>query len=47
VKGEWLVPMPKGLDASAPWAIGTAGFTSMLSVIALQEMGSGRRAVRC
>jgi acrylyl-CoA reductase (NADPH) len=39
VKGEWLVPMPKGLDAKRAMAIGTAGFTSMLSVIALQEHG--------
>jgi acrylyl-CoA reductase (NADPH) len=39
VKGEWLVPMPKGLDARRAMAIGTAGFTSMLSVMALEEHG--------
>jgi acrylyl-CoA reductase (NADPH) len=39
VKGEWLVPMPEGLDAKRAMAIGTAGFTSMLAVIALQEHG--------
>jgi len=39
VKGEWLVPMPKGLDARRAMAIGTAGFTSMLSVMALQDHG--------
>jgi acrylyl-CoA reductase (NADPH) len=39
VKGEWLVPMPKGIDAKRAMAIGTAGFTAMLAVIALQEHG--------
>ena len=39
VKGEWLVHMPKGLDARRAMAIGTAGFTAMLAVIALQEHG--------
>jgi len=39
VKSEWLVPMPKGLDARRAMAIGTAGFTAMLSVMALQDHG--------
>jgi acrylyl-CoA reductase (NADPH) len=39
VKGEWLVPMPNGLDARRAMAIGTAGFTSMLAVMALEEHG--------
>ncbi|HVT54092.1 MAG TPA: alcohol dehydrogenase catalytic domain-containing protein, partial [Dongiaceae bacterium] len=39
VKGEWLMPMPKGLDARRAMAIGTAGFTSMLSVMALEDHG--------
>jgi acrylyl-CoA reductase (NADPH) len=39
VKGEWLVPMPKGLDARRAMAVGTAGFTSMLAVMALEETG--------
>jgi acrylyl-CoA reductase (NADPH) len=39
VKGEWLVPMPKGLDAKRAMAVGTAGFTAMLSVMALEEHG--------
>jgi acrylyl-CoA reductase (NADPH) len=39
VKGEWLVKMPQGLDARRAMAIGTAGFTSMLSVMALEEHG--------
>ena len=39
VKGEWLVPMPKELDARRAMAIGTAGFTSMLAVMALEDHG--------
>ena len=39
VKGTWLVPMPKGLDARKAMAIGTAGFTAMLAVMALEEHG--------
>lgn len=39
VKSEWLVPIPKGLDAWGAMAIGTAGFTAMLSVMALEEHG--------
>lgn len=39
VKADWLVPMPKALDARQSMAIGTAGYTAMLSVMALQERG--------
>jgi acrylyl-CoA reductase (NADPH) len=39
VKGEWLVKMPRGLDARRAMAIGTAGFTAMLAVMALQNHG--------
>ncbi|HVO02344.1 MAG TPA: MDR family oxidoreductase [Candidatus Cybelea sp.] len=39
VKGDWLVPMPKELDARRAMAIGTAGFTSMLAVMALEDHG--------
>ncbi|MEM7694705.1 MAG: MDR family oxidoreductase [Pseudomonadota bacterium] len=39
VKGEWLVPLPGGLTARRAMAVGTAGLTSMLSVIALEEAG--------
>jgi acrylyl-CoA reductase (NADPH) len=39
VKGEWLVPLSKGLSAKQAMAIGTAGFTSMLAVIALEAHG--------
>lgn len=39
VKGDWLVPLPAGLDAAQAMAIGTAGYTAMLSVIALDHHG--------
>jgi acrylyl-CoA reductase (NADPH) len=39
VKGDWLVRLPAGLDTRRAMAIGTAGFTSMLAVMALEERG--------
>jgi acrylyl-CoA reductase (NADPH) len=39
VKADWLVPLPKGLTLKQAMGIGTAGFTAMLSVIALEEHG--------
>ncbi|MFS2221356.1 MDR family oxidoreductase [Pantoea sp. B65] len=39
VKGDWLVPMPEGLDGRRAMIIGTAGFTAMLCVMALEEGG--------
>lgn len=39
VKADWLVPLPKGLDARQAMAVGTAGFTAMLSVMALEDHG--------
>jgi acrylyl-CoA reductase (NADPH) len=39
VKGDWLVPVPKGLTMADCMAIGVAGFTAMLCVIALEEQG--------
>ncbi|MBO6508759.1 MAG: acryloyl-CoA reductase, partial [Roseibium sp.] len=39
VKGEWLVPLPEGLSTRNAMAIGTAGFTAMLAVMALEEHG--------
>ncbi|WP_137701894.1 acryloyl-CoA reductase [Marimonas lutisalis] len=39
VKADWLVPLPEGLDARAAMAVGTAGLTSMLSVMALEDHG--------
>ncbi len=39
VKGEWLIRMPEGMLASQAMAIGTAGYTAMLCVMALQRNG--------
>ena len=39
VKGDWLLPLPAGLTAQQAMAIGTAGFTAMLAVQALEEQG--------
>jgi acrylyl-CoA reductase (NADPH) len=39
VKAEWLVRRPDGLSAAQAMAIGTAGFTAMLAVIALERHG--------
>ncbi|MCZ0737426.1 acrylyl-CoA reductase (NADPH) [Phreatobacter sp. AB_2022a] len=41
VKGDWLVPLPAGLSAAEAMAIGTAGYTAMLCVMALQRHGIG------
>jgi acrylyl-CoA reductase (NADPH) len=37
VKGEWLVPLPKALSPARAAAIGTAGFTAMLAVLAIEK----------
>ena len=39
VKGDWLVPLPKSMSAREAMAIGTAGFTAMLAVLALERHG--------
>jgi len=39
VKGDWLVPLPKGLSPRDAMAVGTAGFTAMLGVMALEDHG--------
>jgi acrylyl-CoA reductase (NADPH) len=39
VKSEWLIPLPKGFTAKQALAIGTAGYTAMLCVMALQKHG--------
>src|SRR5688572_18290690 len=39
VRGEWLVPLPEGLGAADAMAIGTAGYTAMLCVMALERHG--------
>src|ERR1700749_2791922 len=44
VDGGWLVPLPAGLTARQAMAIGTAGFTAMLSIMALESHGLTPRA---
>ncbi|MEM8789589.1 MAG: acryloyl-CoA reductase [Pseudomonadota bacterium] len=39
VKGDWLVPLPQGLTTRQAMAVGTAGFTAMLAVMALEDHG--------
>ena len=39
VRGDWLVKMPAGMDAAHAMAIGTAGYTAMLALMALKEQG--------
>ena len=39
VKADWLIPLPSGLTAKQALAIGTAGYTAMLCVMALQQHG--------
>lgn len=39
VKADWLVKMPDGITAAQAMAIGTAGYTSMLCVMALEDAG--------
>ncbi len=40
VKGDWLVPLPEGLSEEAAMAVGTAGFTAMLAIRALEAHGA-------
>ena len=39
LKGDWLIRRPQGMSARTAMAIGTAGYTAMLSALALQEQG--------
>ena len=39
VKGEWLVPLPASFSPRQAMAIGTAGYTAMLCVLALEKHG--------
>ena len=39
LKGDWLVPLPASLSTKQAMAIGTAGYTAMLCVMALQAQG--------
>ena len=39
VKGDWLVRLPDGMSTREAMAIGTAGYTAMLAVLALEKQG--------
>ena len=39
LKGDWLVPLPAEFSTKQAMAIGTAGYTSMLAVIAIAKHG--------
>jgi acrylyl-CoA reductase (NADPH) len=39
VKADWLVPLPDGLSSRQAMAVGTAGFTAMLALMALEAHG--------
>jgi acrylyl-CoA reductase (NADPH) len=39
VKADWLVPLPSSITPETAMAIGTAGYTSMLAVMALERQG--------
>ncbi len=40
VKGDWLIPLPEGFTGAEAMAIGTAGYTAMLAVLALEAHGA-------
>lgn len=39
VKADWLVPLPAGMTTKQAMAVGTAGFTAMLAILALEDHG--------
>ncbi len=39
VNADWLVPLPEGLSTRQAMAVGTAGFTAMLAIMALEDHG--------
>ena len=39
VPGDWVIPIPKGLDAFSAMAIGTAGFTAALAIHRMEQNG--------
>ncbi len=41
VKGDWLIPLPSVFSPQQAMAIGTAGYTAMLCVLALEKHGVG------
>jgi putative YhdH/YhfP family quinone oxidoreductase len=42
LKGDWLVRLPAGMTTRQAMAIGTAGYTAMLSVLELERLGATR-----
>lgn len=44
VPGDWLVPIPKSFSTYDAMTIGTAGFTAMLAVLALEDQGTAPAA---
>ncbi|MFT7530056.1 MAG: acrylyl-CoA reductase (NADPH), partial [Gammaproteobacteria bacterium] len=39
LKGDWLIPLPEAFSSQQAMAIGTAGYTAMLCVLALEKQG--------
>ena len=39
VSGDWLIPLPEGLSGAEAMALGTAGYTAMLALLALEKHG--------
>lgn len=39
LKSDWLIPLPAGISPKQAMQVGTAGYTAMLSVIALEKQG--------
>jgi acrylyl-CoA reductase (NADPH) len=39
VPGDWVIPLPPGLDAASAMAIGTAGFTAAFAIHRMEENG--------
>ena len=39
VKSEWLVPLPSGLSLKQAMSIGTAGFSAMLAIMIMEDLG--------
>lgn len=39
LQSDWLIPLPSGLSAEQAMSVGTAGYTAMLCVIALEKHG--------
>jgi NADPH2:quinone reductase len=39
VQGEWVIPIPEGLDAASAMGLGTAGFTAALAIHRMEQNG--------